>query len=176
MQKLRTTSRVLILMLSCMMAFSLAGCSKKLKSTEDLIAKARKEITVANADTIEVELAAKCTKNEEALMWFITGNEYQMHRYFPMVFEIVGEDEYVFEGRHNALERGQDIYVYNWGDGYSFLVNNPNCKKIQITGNVGGLGAVTEVEIGEGEYPFHYYYELLPQDYIFLDAEGNELR
>lgn len=169
-------NKLLILMLSCITAFSLAGCREKLKSEEELIAKAREEITVAEADTIEVRLAAKQEKNDRALMWFITGNEYQMHRYFPMVFEIVGEDEYVFEGRHNSLERGQDIYVYNWGDGYSFLVNNPKCKKIQITGNVGGMGAVTEVEIGEGEYPFHYYYELLPQDYIFLDAEGNEIR
>ncbi len=169
-------NKFIVLMLSCIVAFSLAGCREKLTSEEDLIAKAREEITVAEADTIEVRLAAKQEKNDRALMWFITGNEYQMHRYFPMVFEIVGEDEYVFEGRHNALERGQDIYVYNWGDGYSFLVNNPKCKKIQITGNVGGLGAVTEVEIGEGEYPFHYYYELLPQDYIFLDAEGNEIR
>ena len=167
---------ILILMLSCIVVLALAGCREKLKGEEDLIAKAREEITVAEADTIEVSLVAKCEKDDRTLMWFITGNEYQMHRYFPMVFENVGEQEYVFEGRHNSGERGQDIAVYNWGDGYSFLVNNPKCKKIQITGNIGGLGEITEVEIGEGEYPFHYYYELLPQDYVFLDAEGNEIK
>ena len=36
--------------------FSLIGCGRKLKSPEDLIAKARKEITAADADTIEVQL------------------------------------------------------------------------------------------------------------------------
>lgn len=169
-------NKLIALALSCIMVFSLVGCGKKLTSTEDLIEKAREEITVAEADTIEVRLAAKYIKSDKALMWFITGNEYQMHRYFPMVFDVVGEEEYVFVQRHNAVERGQDIFVYNWGDGYSFLVNNPKCKSIQITGNIGGLGAITEVKIDDGEYPFHYYYELLPQNYIFLDAEGNEIR
>ena len=169
-------NKLIALALSCIMVFSLVGCGKKLTSTEDLIEKAREEITVAEADTIEVRLAAKYIKSDKALMWFITGNEYQMHRYFPMVFDVVGEEEYVFVQRHNAVERGQDIFVYNWGDGYSFLVNNPKCKSIQITGNIGGLGAITEVKIDDGEYPFHYYYELLPQNYIFLDAEGNVIR
>ena len=169
-------NKLIALALSCIMVFSLVGCGKNLTSTEDLIEKAREEITVAEADTIEVRLAAKYIKSDKALMWFITGNEYQMHRYFPMVFDVVGEEEYVFVQRHNAVERGQDIFVYNWGDGYSFLVNNPKCKSIQITGNIGGLGAITEVKIDDGEYPFHYYYELLPQNYIFLDAEGNEIR
>ena len=169
-------NKLIALALSCIMVFSLVGCGKKLTSTEDLIEKAREEITVAEADTIEIRLAAKYIKSDKALMWFITGNEYQMHRYFPMVFDVVGEEEYVFVQRHNAVERGQDIFVYNWGDGYSFLVNNPKCKSIQITGNIGGLGAITEVKIDDGEYPFHYYYELLPQNYIFLDAEGNEIR
>lgn len=169
-------NKLIALALSCIMVFSLVGCGKKLTSTEDLIEKAREEITVAEADTIEVRLAAKYIESDKALMWFITGNEYQMHRYFPMVFDVVGEEEYVFVQRHNAVERGQDIFVYNWGDGYSFLVNNPKCKSIQITGNIGGLGAITEVKIDDGEYPFHYYYELLPQNYIFLDAEGNEIR
>lgn len=161
------------ILLSMLMICS--GCRATLTTEEELIEKAREEITVAEADTIDVQLAAICTKNDKALMWFITGNEYQMHRYFPMVFDVVGENEYVFVQRHNSLERGQDIYVYNWGDGYSFLVNNPECKSIKITGNVGGLGAVTEVKIEDGDYPFHYYYELLPQEYIFLDGEGNEL-
>ncbi len=114
-------NKIIILALCCMVAFSLVGCNRKLKSTDDLIAKAREEITVADADTIEVQLAAKYIKDDKALMWFITGNEYQMHRYFPMVFDVVGEEEYVFVQRHNALDRGQDIVVYNWGDGYSFL-------------------------------------------------------
>ncbi len=161
------------ILLSMLMICS--GCRATLTTEEELIEKAREEITVAEADTIDVQLAAICTKNDKALMWFITGNEYQMHRYFPMVFDVVGENEYVFVQRHNSLERGQDIYVYNWGDGYSFLVNNPECKSIKITGNIGGLGAVTEVKIEDGDYPFHYYYELLPQEYIFLDGEGNEL-
>ena len=66
-------------------------------------------------------------------------------------------------------------YTYNPSVG-NFGVVCPKCKKIQITGNIGGLGAVIEVKIEEGEYPFHYYYKLLPQEYIFLDTEGNKIR
>ena len=95
--------RLLIIAMCCLMAFSLISCGKKLKSPEDVIAKARKEITVAEADTIEVQLAAKHIKKDKALMWFITGNEYQMHRYFPMVFDVVGEEEYVFVQQHMRI-------------------------------------------------------------------------
>ena len=42
---------ILILMLSCIVVLALAGCREKLKGEEDLIAKAREEITVAEADT-----------------------------------------------------------------------------------------------------------------------------
>lgn len=166
----------IVLVLSCIMAFSLVGCSEKLTTTEDLITKAREEITVADAETMEVQLAVKYIEDDKALMWFITGNEYQMYCYFPMVFDVMGEEEYVFVQCHKAMGRGEDIAVFQWHGGYSFLVNNPKCKMIQIIGNVEGLGTVTEVKIEEGEYPFHYYYELLPQEYIFLDAEGNEIQ
>ncbi len=47
--------RIVIIAMCCCMAFSLIGCGRKLKSPEDLIAKARKEITAADADTIEVQ-------------------------------------------------------------------------------------------------------------------------
>lgn len=168
--------KLIVLVLSCIMAFSLVGCSEKLTTTEDLIAKAREEITVADAETMEVQFAVKYIEDDKALMWFITGNEYQMHRYFPMVFDVMGAEEYVFVQCHKAMERGEDIAVFQWHGGYSFLVNNPKCKMIQITGNIEGLSTVTEIKIEEGEYPFHYYCELLPQEYIFLDAEGNEIQ
>ncbi len=62
MQKFRITGRALILMLVCITAFALAGCREKLTSEEELIAKAREEITVAEAETIETRLAAKQEK------------------------------------------------------------------------------------------------------------------
>ena len=165
--------QLIVLVLSCIMAFSLVGCSEKLTTTEDLITKAREEITVADAETMEVQLAVKYIEDDKALMWFITGNEYQMHRYFPMVFDVMGAEEYVFVQCHKAMERGEDIAVFQWHGGYSFLVNNPKCKTIQITGD---MGSITQVKILEGGYPFHYYYEQLPQEYIFLDAEGNQIQ
>ena len=32
-----------------------------------------------------------------------------------------------------------------------------------------------DISIKEGTYPFVYYNELLPSEYYFLDAEGNEV-
>ena len=48
---------------------------------------------------------------------------------------------------------------------HSFVVNNPECKGIVIG----------ETTIPVLETPFVYYYPFIPNEYYFIDANGNEL-
>lgn len=164
-----------ILFLCLVLTLSLVGCQKTIKGTDELIEKAREELPISDADSIEVQYAGMCAEGDKALIWFISGNEYQKHYYLPMECEIVGEDEYTFTHTYKPMDRADDIAVLEWQGGYCFLVNNPICHTIKITGNVGGVGNTTDVTIEKDAYPYLYYYELLPTEYIFLDADGNEL-
>ena len=167
MQMKRIIASILVLS----MAFSLCGCQKTLKGTDDLIEKAREIIPVADAENIEITYAGLICDDEDALIWFVSGNEYQAHYYLPMECKIVGKDAYTFEYRHKPIDRGTDIVALQWNGGYAFLVNNPKCTTIRITDIVG----THDISIREGAYPFVYYNELLPSEYYFLDAEGNEV-
>ena len=133
-----------------------------------MIAKARKEITnLAEVETIEMTIAGKSTiDNNKHLFWVVTGNEYQMHRYYPLEVIEVKNGEYRFVHLHNGgTQRGQDIFFEYFGSGYSFVINNPACKSIVIDETV-----VTVTEI-----PFVYYHPFIPNEYDFLDEDGNKL-
>ena len=160
-----------LLLVICLL-FALSGCQKVMNGTDDLIEKAREIIPVADAENIEITYAGLIGDDEDALIWFVSGNEYQAHYYLPMECTVVGKDEYTFERVYKPVERGLDIVVLEWQGGYSFLVNNPNCKTIRITDNSG----IQDIAIEKDVYPFVYYNDLLPSEYLFLDAEGNEIQ
>ena len=144
--------------------------SAKIVGYDGLIAKARREIKLAESDTIEMVIAGKSTISRNThLFWFVTGNAYQMNRPHPMEFVETEPDVYKFVHSYNPLPRGQDIYVLLWHSGYAFFVNNPECKTIRIDEYPG----VKEIEVTQ--YPFIYYNKLLPREYIFLDEHGNEI-
>ena len=142
--------------------------SSKIVGEEGLIAKARKEITnLAEVETIEMTIAGKSTiENNRHLFWIITGNEYQMHRYYPLEVVEVESGKYKFVKLYNGgHERGQDIFFEYFGSGYSFIINNPKCKSIVIGDTV---VPVTEI-------PFVYFCPFAPNEYHFHDADGNKL-
>jgi len=142
--------------------------SSKIIGEDGLIAKARKEIkNLAEVETIEMTIAGKSTiENNKHLFWIITGNEYQSPSYYPLEVIENEKGEYEFVHLHNvAHQRGQDIYFEYFGWGYSFIINNPKCKSIVI-----GEKVVPVTEI-----PFVYYHPLPPEEYYFLDADGNKL-
>ena len=144
--------------------------SARIVGYDGLIEKARKEIKLEEADSIQMVIAGKSTIDRNThLFWFVTGNEYQMNRPHPMEFVEMEPDVYDFVHSYNPLPRGQDIYVLLWHSGYSFFVNNPECKTIRIDEYPG----VKEIEVTQ--YPFIYYNKLLPGEYIFLDEHGNEI-
>lgn len=153
--------------------FALCGCQETLKGTDALIEKAREEMPIADAENIEIAYAGLCAKDDSALIWFVSGNEYQAHTYLPMECDIVGKNEYQFVRTYNPLKRGMDIAVLQWNGGYSFIVNNPNCKTIRIIDNSG----THDIAIEKDAYPLVFYNDLLPNEfeYYFLDENGNEL-
>ena len=80
---------------------------------EGLVAAARREIkNIADIEEMKIAIAGRSTLDSDThLVWFITGNEYQMNRYIPMEFTEVKDDVYEFEHKYSAVERGQDIFA-----------------------------------------------------------------
>ena len=163
--------KALSLLLVICLLFALTGCRRVMHGTDDLIEKAREIIPVADAENIEITYAGLIGDDDDALIWFVSGNEYQAHYYLPMECKIVGKDAYTFVHEHKPIDRGTDIVALQWNGGYAFLVNNPKCTTIRII-NITGTH---DISIKEGTYPFVYYNELLPSEYYFLDAEGKEI-
>ena len=161
---------IAVLVISAVLFFG-NDSSKIYKGTDALISKAREELPVSDADTIELQYAGLCGKEDEVLIWFISGNEYQTHYYLPIGFNVVGEDEYTFIRTFKPVERAIDIAVLQWKGGYSFIINNPKCVAIEITDNSG----THKISIEKGTYPYVFYNNLLPSEYAFLDKDGNEI-
>ena len=146
------------------------GCKKTATDDEDMIAIAREEIPVSDAETIEIQIIGRIDKDNRSLVCFMTGNEYQAHSYFPIEFKINKREKYEFTKVYKMLKRGMDIYVEQWKDGYVFIVNRDACKTIQIISTDGDKQLI-EVD----ELPFLFYYEEIPAEYNFIDRNGNEL-
>lgn len=144
-----------------------------MKGLEGISDKKAAEIdeAVDSADTIDIGIAGMSEADDNVLFWFITGNEYQKHSYFPIAFQRIGEEQYEFVHTHKAYESAYEIYAVQWNRGYSFIVNNENCNSIVLT-NAAGETEIVEVD----KLPFVYYYDELPEGgYSFLDANGEEL-
>ncbi len=149
----------------------LGGCKKTASDSEDMMKIAREEIPIADAEIIDMQIIGTIDKDEIRLVCFMTGNEYQAQTFFPIEFKRISHEKYEFVKVHEMLGRGMDIHVEpSWKDGYVFIVNNDRCKSIQITSSDGELQLV-EV----GKLPFLFYFEEIPKEYDFLDADGNPL-
>lgn len=164
--------KLLLCLCALIFAFASSGCKQKLQGMEELVEKAREVIPIAQAESMEIRYAGLCAEEGNALIWFISGNEYQAHCYLPMECEILGENEYAYTRTYKPMERGLDIAVLQWQGGYSFLINNPNCKTVRITQSD---GTVKEFCNEKNVYPYLFYYDAIPAEYVFLDEQGKEL-
>ena len=173
--------RILSLILICILCLSLIGCAKTYRSTDALIEKAREEIPVSDADSIDMQYAGMCGAEGKAIAWFISGNEYQKHYYLPMEIEVKdNSSEYTFVRTYKPIDdRAQDVAYIHWNDGYAVLINNPDCKSVRFTCDNGVYEEVIQA------YPYAFFYPVdypdtpdteFTLEYAFLDANGNELR
>ena len=162
---------ILCLVCLCIAVPAAVMLSTVIEGDDGLIEKARQEIPIADADTIELVIVGKVTDGDEELVWFKSGNEYQYNRYTPMEFAILGDDKYRFGKTYNPIDRGDRISVVYWHDNFVVLVDNPDCTAIQII-PADGFEEVIPVE----EIPFVYSTCIFSGEYNFVDAEGNILR
>lgn len=128
---------------------------------------------MADIENMEITIAGSVDVDGRSLVWFVTGNEYQAHSYFPMEFKVSEKDpsRFQFVKAYKAYERGQDIRAYPW-NGYVFLINNPDCKKVFLDY---GDGRVEEIEVRGKFLPEIYFVTKVPKEYKFLNEAGNEL-
>lgn len=145
----------------------LSACGK-MKTTDDLIKKARKEIPISDAENTDISFAGKCQNDSYSLLWFISGNEYQSHYYLPMEC-IEANDGYEFKQTFKPIDCGKDIAALMWHGSIAFLINNTDCKTLKLVGSDGVQN------IGITEYPFVWYDKITPSEYYFLDSDGNEI-
>lgn len=158
--------RKVVLLVVCLCLLTITGCDKKYTG-EELIGKARSEIRVSNADTIELTMVGYSSHETNRLIWFISGNEYQSYTYTPIEFIALSDDQYKFVKTYKPIDRITDIAALMWKDGYSFIINNANCHSIIITDSTGKSDSITV-----GELPFVYYYQGIPSEYVFVDENG----
>ena len=167
--------KLISILLIALLCFSLVGCAKTYQGYDGLIEKAREEIPISEASTTEIKIAGSIDMEDgTCLVWFVTGNEYQAHYYAPIEFKQLkkNDDKYEFVKIYKPLDRGDDIAVLNWKRGSAFIVNNSECVAVRITDDNG----THEEQIGSNKYPWIFYCESIPTEYVFLDTQGNELR
>lgn len=148
-------------------ALLLSACGK-MKTGDDLIKKAQKEIPISDADSINISFAGECKNDSYSLLWFISGNEYQSHYYLPMEC-LDANGSYEFKQTFKPIDCGKDIAALQWQRGYAFLINNTACKTLKITDSSG----VHNIEVSD--YPFIWYNEDIPSEYLFLDENNNDI-
>ncbi|MDO4381437.1 MAG: hypothetical protein Q4D20_11275 [Clostridia bacterium] len=169
MKKIVSIALILIL------CFGMAGCAKTYHGTDELLKKAREELPISEADTTDIQYAGMCKKENTALAWFISGNEYQKHYYLPMEIEIKnnGED-YTFVHTYKPVtDKCPDVATVNWQEGYAFLINNPKVSTVKITLE---NGEQIRKIVQKDSVPYSFYVPSALSEYVFLDADGKEVQ
>ena len=165
--------KIISVVVITLLCFNLAGCAKTYHGTDELMEKARQEIPISDAATIEMQYAGMCGEDNKVIAWYISGDDYQAHYYLPMEIEIKGNGaNYTFVRTYKPMtDRCADVAVVNWNQGYAFLINNPKVTTVQITLQNGEI-----IEEDIREIPYVFYVSSVPSEYVFLDAGGNEIQ
>jgi len=160
----------IVVIIFCLMIlfFAITGCYGKIEGTQGLLETARTEIPIANADDIQLEIVGSAISGERELFWFVSGNENQEHSYFPIEFKRFENEKYSFVKSYIPNERADGICTLLWNDGYCFSVDSPNCQYIVISD-----GSVNTKCIEVTSIPFVCFVDFIPQEYSFVDYDGN---
>ena len=166
---------IVIIALVSILCACLTGCAKTYHETDELMAKAREELPISDADTVEMQYAGMSENGSKAIAWFISGDEYQTHYYLPMEIELKNNGtDYAFVHTYKPMsDNCPDVAIVNWGEGYAFLVNNPDVAAVRMTLE---NGEVSEETVGADKIPYAFYVSSALSEYVFLDADGNEIQ
>lgn len=162
--------KILITFMIIGLILILGGCNKTAKDDKGMIKIAREELPISDSERITVQMIGSINKNGSRLACFMTGNENQGHGYYPVEFKIITLKKYEFIKVYKMYQRDMDIYTYCWMDGYVFIVNNKECKSIELEASSEDRKIIKVDKI-----PFVFYYNSMPGEYNFLDEKGNVL-
>lgn len=168
-----------ILLLTFLLLFS--GCAGTVKTEEEMLTLARKEIPLSDAETIDMEIVGRIDEKEETLLIIKTGNEFQSNGFYPVSFK---QQKNAYRLSHvyrlGMSETANSCFTYLWKDSYVILVANEDCVTILITNELG-----EEETVAVNSIPFLYQdknaFDDLNNDgeskveYLFLDNSGKEL-
>ncbi len=157
--------------------FALAGCSKIYKNNDEMLEKVRKEMPVSDPDKAEIHNIGTISNGDNELFWYAAGNKNQPYKFFAVEFlsnGAVGDmAEYKYKKTYEPQKVGKSLYVLEWNDGYSFCINNPECKKVRVSYSD---GTSREEIIDSSNYPYVFFEQTIPESYAFLDKDGNEIK
>jgi len=144
-------------------------------SADDVIDRARKELDRTDATSVDLKIVSSFDQSGYRLIWFIAGDKKSGYSYVPMAFLIMDNGSLKFNHVHKPMDRAEDIAVLPWINMYSFLINNPNCKAMEITDAYGNV-----ITIPVDTIPFVYWLDITPTQfsefrYEFLDKNGEYL-
>lgn len=159
-----------------LLILSLAGlcsCGQTYEGDAELIEKAREEIPLSDIQNTEISIAGFVDAKDTRLIWFMTGNEYETHGYFPLEFKAAEKapNQFQFVHAYKAYRCGQDIAAYPW-NGYVFLISNPRCEKLLLHYPD---GREEEIAVHAEALPQLYFTSETPSQYTFVDEEGQEI-
>ncbi|WP_352420385.1 hypothetical protein [Proteiniborus sp.] len=127
---------------------SIVSCNEETVSTDKEIF----DVITKELDTdIYVEIIDTIHLEDKLLVFYMTGNEYQAHEYGYAEFD-EKNDGYKFLRTYDMYERGMDLRSAPYKNAYLFVVNNKQCKNIQILQNKSK--SMVEVE----DIPFVYFW------------------
>ena len=152
------------------LSFTLFGCQKTLKGTNELIDKALEEIELpSDMNDFDISYLGLYSKDNSALIWFVVeGRDEKL--YWAMECNIVGKDEYRYVRMYTSMPMAADIRFLHWKDDeYVFLVNNPNCKTMRFIDNT----EIEEITIEKESVPIIYTSQVFPNKCEILDENGN---
>ena len=169
--------KTIALLLVILMAATLVGCRKTLKSDADFIRKAREVMPIENADRAVMQYAG-CIRGSStaALHWVVSGDEHENHTYLPMACERVGPAwKYTYSRSYQAIICMKDVAMLEWDGRVVFCINNTDVRGMRWTDADGTEHYNSYEQIPYSAYPFLREYDAGCTAFTFLDAEGSEL-
>lgn len=169
-KRVKIMTGALFVVLLVILAGIVLGSRPTSLSRADLDARAREELGE------DVECAGSFEKNDKALFWFIAG-ERQERRYLALDCRLRDGGYQLLRVRQPQADVQQVVHL-SWGEDYSFLIDQPDCRRFQLTD---GKQIIYETELGESTAESGFPYPLLVEDlprrfaYIALDGQGEKL-